>query len=153
DMVLHTQKHGLLVLEADAHALRGRLRLMAGDEDGALSEAAVALAMLDDDLNPDVLLGQRTWFLLLATTLIDIGLVLTQLGVYEEADHVMNRVSRILSEMGTPHLIAVHAINRIRMLIGWGLRLERVGDEDLAASKYASAAAHAGAVERPFRES
>ncbi|GAB3870970.1 GGDEF domain-containing protein [Kibdelosporangium lantanae] len=153
ELMLHTQRHGLLVLEADAHALSGRLMLMDGAEDAALSEAAVALAMLDDDPSPDVVLGQRKWEILLASTLIDIGLVLTQLGVYEEADQVMTRAGKRIMASAGPHLISVHTINRIRMLIGWGLRLERVGDEDRAASKFAFAAAQASAVERPFRES
>jgi two-component system cell cycle response regulator len=153
DLLVHTQRHGLLVLEADAHALLGRLMLMDGAEDAALSEAAVALAMLDDDPSPDVVLGQRKWEILLASTLIDIGLVLTQLGVYEEADHVMTRAGKRIMASAGPHLISVHTINRIRMLIGWGLRLERVGDEDRAASKFAIAAAQASAVEAPFRES
>jgi len=153
DLLAHTKRHGLLVLEADAHALLGRLMLMDGAEDAALSEAAVALAMLDDDPSPDVVLGQRKWEILLASTLIDIGLVLTQLGVYEEADHVMTRAGKCILASAGPHLISVHTINRIRMLIGWGLRLERVGDEDRAASKFAIAAAQASAVEAPFRES
>jgi diguanylate cyclase (GGDEF)-like protein len=153
EMLVHTQKHGLLVLEADAHALAGRLMLMTGAEDAALTEAAVALAMLDDDPNPDVMIGRRKWDILLASTLMDIGLVLTQLGVYEEADQVMNRANGSIRDSGGPHQISVHMINRIRMLLGWGLRLERIGQEDLAATKFQRAAALAMAVEGPFMES
>ncbi|MEV4310691.1 GGDEF domain-containing protein [Actinocrispum sp. NPDC049592] len=153
EMLLHTERHGLLVLEADAHALQGRLRLMDGAEDLALSEAAIALAMLDDDPNPDVMIGRRKWELLLASTLMDIGLVLTQLGVYEEADAVMNRANSSIKNSGGPHQISVHMINRIRMLLGWGLRLERIGQEELATTKFETAAAIAGAVEGPFVES
>jgi two-component system cell cycle response regulator len=153
EMTVHTRRHGLLVLEADAHALIGRLMLMDGAEDTALTEAAIALAMLDDDPNPDVMLGRRTWDILLASTLMDIGLVLTQLGVYEEADQVMNRAHRSIRDSAGPHQIAVHMINRIRMLLGWGLRLERIGEEDQAASKFQIAARLAGDVEGPFMES
>jgi two-component system cell cycle response regulator len=153
EMLVHTRRHGLLVLEADAHALGGRLMLMDGVEDSALTEAAVALAMLDDDPNPDVMLGRRKWDILLASTLMDIGLVLTQLGVYEEADQVMNRAHRSIRDSAGPHQISVHMINRIRMLLGWGLRLERVGQEDAAADRFSTAAAIAQAVEGPFRES
>ncbi len=153
EMMLHTRRHGLLVLEADAHALLGRLMLMDGAEDIALTEAAVALAMLDDDLTPDVMLGRRKWDILLASTLMDIGLVLTQLGVYEEADQVMNRASRCIRDSSGPHQIAVHLINRIRLLVGWGLRLERVDQSEIAREKFETAAAISLAVEGPFRES
>ncbi|MBP2320962.1 diguanylate cyclase (GGDEF)-like protein [Kibdelosporangium banguiense] len=153
EMMVHTRRHGLVVLEADAHALHGRMMLMEAAEDIALSEAAVALAMLDDDLTPDVMLGRRKWDILLASTLMDIGLVLTQLGVYEEADQVMNRAHRCIRESAGPHQIAVHMINRIRMLVGWGLRLERIGDDDQAGDRFQTAAAIAQAVEGPFRES
>jgi diguanylate cyclase (GGDEF)-like protein len=153
EMMVHTRRHGLLVLEADAHALGGRLLLMDGAEDAALTEAAIALAMLDDDPNPDVMLARRTWDLLLASTLMDIGLVLTQLGVYEEADQVMNRAQRCIRDSAGPHLISVHLIIRIRLLLGWGLRLERIGQDEQAAERFNTAAAIAVAVEAPFRES
>jgi two-component system, cell cycle response regulator len=153
EMMAHTRRHGLLVMQADAHALAGRLLLMAGSEDAALSEAAVALAMLDDDISPDVMLGRRKWDLLLASTLMDIGLVLTQLGVYEEADGVMMRAHKCIRDSAGPHQIAVHMINRIRLLLGWGLRLERVGQEDRASDRFETAAAMAIGVEPFFHES
>ena len=153
EMLAHTRRHGLVVLQADAHALRGRRLLLVGASDKALSEAALALAMLDDELTPDVMLGRRKWDLLLASTLMDIGLVLTQLGVYEEADQAMARARRCIRESAGPHMIAVHLIDRTRMLLGWGLRLERIGEDELAAERFATAAAIAVAIEAPFRES
>ncbi|NRN70903.1 Diguanylate cyclase YdeH [Kibdelosporangium sp. 4NS15] len=153
EMMAHTRRHGLLVLEADTHALKGRFMLMLGAEDTALTEAAIALAMLDDDLPLDTTLNRRTWNMMLASTLMDIGLVLTQLGVYEEADQVMNRASRYIRDSPVPHQISVHLINRIRMLVGWGLRLERVDQSRIAREKFETAAAIAEAVEGPFRES
>ncbi len=153
EQLTHTRRHGLVVLEADAHALRGRRALLAGNEDKALSEIANALAMLDDELVPDATLGRRSWERLLATALIDIGLVLTQLGVYDMADEVMARAHHRIRESGGPHEIAVHMINRCRMLLGWGLRLERVGEEEHAVDRFATASAIAVAVEGPWRES
>ncbi|ONI77762.1 GGDEF domain-containing protein [Actinosynnema sp. ALI-1.44] len=153
EMMVHTRRHGLLVLEADAHALLGRLMLMAGAEDVALTQAAIALAMLDDPLIPDGTLSRRAWNVLVASTLMDIGLVLTQLGVYEEADQAMNRASRYIRDTPAPHQISVHLINRIRMLVGWGLRLERVDQSETAHEKFQTAAAISEAVEGPFRES
>jgi len=152
EMLAHTRRHGLVVLQADAHALRGRL-LVSGAEDVALSEAAIALAMLDDDLSPDYMIGRRKWDLLLASTLMDIGLVLTQLGVYEEADQVMARAAKCIRDSAGPHHIATHLTNRTRLLLGWALRLERIGKLDEAAERFGTAAAIAAAVEAPFRES
>ncbi|WP_156754728.1 GGDEF domain-containing protein [Actinokineospora pegani] len=153
EMLAHTRRHGLVVLQADAHALRGRRLLLAGAEDAALTEAAIALAMLDEDITPDVMLGGRTWDMIMAATLMDIGTVLTQLGVYEVADQVMTRAHKCIRASAGPHLIAVHLINRARLLVGWGLRLERIGEDERAAERFATAAAIAIAVEAPFRES
>ncbi|SDD03667.1 GGDEF domain-containing protein [Actinokineospora iranica] len=153
ELLAHTRRHGLIVLQADAHALRGRRLLLAGAEDAALTEAAVALAMLDEDITPDVMLGGRTWDMIMASTLLDIGTVLTQLGVYEVADQVMTRAHKCIRTSGGPHLISVHLINRARLLVGWGLRLERIGEDERAAERFATAAAIAVAVEAPFRES
>ncbi|GLZ39814.1 GGDEF domain-containing protein [Actinokineospora sp. NBRC 105648] len=153
ELLAHTRRHGLVVLQADAHALRGRRLLLAGAEDAALTEAAVALAMLDEDITPDVLLGGRSWDMIMAATLMDIGIVLTQLGVYEVADQVMSRANKCIRASAGPHLISVHLINRARLLVGWGLRLERIGEDERAAERFATAAAIAVAVEAPFRES
>ncbi|CRK61505.1 diguanylate cyclase/phosphodiesterase (GGDEF & EAL domains) with PAS/PAC sensor(s) [Alloactinosynnema sp. L-07] len=153
ELLAHTRRHGLLVLQADAHALRGRRLLLAGAEDAALTEAAVALAMLDEDITPDVMFGGRTWDMIMASTLMDIGTVLTQLGVYEVADQVMSRAHKCIRASAGPHLIAVHLMNRVRLLLGWGLRLERIGEDERAGERFATAAAIAVAVEAPFRES
>lgn len=153
ELLTHTRRHGLDVLKADAHALRGRRALLMGNEDDALTEIAGGLAILDDELAPDRTLGQRSWERLLATSLIDIGLVLTQLGVYEMADEVMARAHHRIRESGGPHEIAVHMINRCRMLLSWGLRLERIGQQDEAGARFATASALAVAVEGPWRES
>lgn len=153
ELLTHTRRHGLVVLQADAHALRGRRALMAGSEDTALNETASGLAILDDEPVPDTALGRRSWDRLMATALIDLGLVLTQLGVYEMADQVMARAQQRIRESGGPHEIAVHMINRCRMLLGWGLRLERVGQHDEASTRFGTASAMAVAVEGPWRES
>ncbi|WP_086820908.1 GGDEF domain-containing protein [Allokutzneria sp. NRRL B-24872] len=153
ELLSHTGRHGLIVLQADAHALAGRRALMSGYEDTALSEVAAALVMLEGDPVPDVLFGGRTWARLLAAAWVDIGLVLTQLGVYELADEVLARANLCVRENGGPHEIAVHMINRVRLLLGWGLRLERVGKGEEAVDRFATASALAVSVEGPWRES
>ncbi|MGM1059828.1 GGDEF domain-containing protein [Saccharothrix sp. Mg75] len=153
EMLVHCRRHGLLVLEAEAHALRGRRYLLGGFEDKALTEVASGLAMLEEDLAPDPMLDKRTWDRLLASALQSTGLVLTQLGVYEMADEVLARAHNAIRESANPHLIYVHLVNRARMLIGWGLRLERVDNFEEAAERFATASAIATAVEGAFRES
>ncbi|WP_018683292.1 GGDEF domain-containing protein [Actinokineospora enzanensis] len=153
ELLAHTRRHGLVVLKADAHALRGHRLLLASAEDPALTEAAIALAMLDEDITPDTQFGRRSWDMIMATTLMDIGTLLTQLGVYEIADQVMNRAAKSIRAGAGPHLISVHMINRARLLVGWGLRLERISEDERAAERFATAAAIAVAVEPPFRES
>jgi diguanylate cyclase (GGDEF)-like protein len=150
ELLAHTRRHGLVVLQADAHALRGRRQLLVGAEDKALSDVAVGLAMLDEDITPDVMLGRRTSDVLMAETLMDIGLVLTQLGVYEVADKVMTRAHRFIRDSGGPQMISVHLINRTRLLLGWGLRLERIGENSQAIERFTTAAAIAVAVEALF---
>jgi len=153
ELLTHSRRHGLRVLEADARALRGKRSLLIGGEDTAISEVAWGLAMLEDELVPDTALGRRSWDRLLATALIDLGYVLTQLGIYEVAEEVMSRAHHRIRESGGPHEIAVHMMNRCRMLLGWGLRLERIGEDDAADDRFATASALAYAVEGPWRES
>ncbi|MCT2583027.1 GGDEF domain-containing protein [Actinophytocola gossypii] len=151
EFLAHSERHGLLVLQADAHALRAKWLLLSGYEDRALTEAAVGLAMLDEKLEPDELFGRRVWEVLMASTLMDLGLVLMELGVYEAGDQVMRRAHRHIRHGAGPHDIAVHLITVCRMQLSWGLRLERIGED--AAARFDRAAAMASDVEAPFRES
>ncbi|OLF15270.1 GGDEF domain-containing protein [Actinophytocola xanthii] len=151
DFLTHSERHDLLVLQADAHALRAKWQLLSGFEDMALTEAAVGLAMLDEKVPPDVLFGPRVWDVLMASTLMDLGLVLMELGVYEVGDQVMRRAHRHIRRGAGPHDIAVHLITVCRMQLIWGLRLERIGED--SAPRFATAAAMAADVETPFRES
>jgi diguanylate cyclase (GGDEF)-like protein len=149
----HATRHEFLVLQADAHALRAKRLFLAGAEDAALTEAAVGLAMLDEKVPPDVSFGARVWDVLMASTLMDLGLVLMELGVYEVGDQVMRRANRHIRNGAGPHDVSVHLITRCRMQLGWGLRLERIGEDDQAAERFERAAAMANDVEAPFRES
>lgn len=153
EMLAHCRRHGLVVLEAEAHALRGRRYLLGGFEDKALTEVASGLAMLEEDLAPDPVMDKRTWDRLLASALQTTGLVLTQLGVYQMADEVLARAHNAIRDSANPHLIYVHLVNRTRLLIGWGLRLERVDNVEEAAERFTTASAIATAAELPFRES
>jgi diguanylate cyclase (GGDEF)-like protein len=151
EFLTHAERYDLHVLQADAHALRAKWLLLAGHEDMALTEAAVGLAMLDEEVPPDRLFGPRAWDVLMASTLMDLGLVLMELGVYEVGDQVMRRAHRHIRRGAGPHDIAVHLITFCRMQLSWGLRLERIGED--ATPRFARAAAMATDVEAPFRES
>jgi diguanylate cyclase (GGDEF)-like protein len=149
----HVRRHDLLVLQADAHALRGMRLLLVGREDDALSEVAVGLAMLDEKVPPDLKFGSRAWHVLMATAYMDLGTVLGQLGVYETGDQVMNKANRHIRNGAGSHDISVHLLTRTRLQLGWGLRLERAGDSAAAAVHFAEGAAMAEAIELPFQES
>lgn len=149
----HVRRHDLLVLQADAHALRGLRLLLIGREDDALTEVAVGLAMMDEKLPPDLMFGNRAWHVLMATAYMDLGTVLGQLGVYETADQVMSRANKHIRSGAGSHDISVHLLTRTRLQLGWGLRLERAGDDTAAKLHFAEASAMAEAIELPFRES
>lgn len=149
----HARTNKLVVLEADAHALRGTRLLMIGEEDDALTEVAIGLAMLDEKITPDLLFGSRTWHVLMTSTLMDLGTVLSQLGVYEVADQVMRKANRHIRNGAGSHDISVHLLTRTRLQLGWGLRLERAGEDDEAALHFTEAAAMAKGIELPFQES
>ncbi|WP_106177640.1 GGDEF domain-containing protein [Prauserella shujinwangii] len=153
EMLAHTRRHGLALLRANAHALRGRLLVLAEQEDAALTEIARALAILDDASGTDGQLGRRAWDRLLSSALIDCWIVLNQLGVYEAAEEVIARAHQAIRDSAGPHEITLQLMNRVKMLLGWGLRLERVGRYDEAGEKFRTAASMAIAVEAPFAES
>ncbi|MBK1785553.1 GGDEF domain-containing protein [Prauserella cavernicola] len=153
EMLAHTKRHGLALLRADAHALRGRRLVLAVQEDAALTEIARALAILDDAPSTDVQMGRRAWDRLLSSALNDCWIVLNQLGVYEAAEEVISRAHQAIRDSAGPHEITLQLMNRVKMLLGWGLRLERVGRHEDAGDKFRTAASMAIAVEAPFAES
>lgn len=153
EMLAHSRRHGLALYRADAHALRGRLLMLTAQDDAALTEIARALAILDYTTGPDVQMRRREWARMQSSALIDCWVVLNQLGVYEAAEEVIARAHQANRECAGPHDIAMQLISRVKMLLGWGLRLERVGRQDDAATKFRTAASMAIAVEAPYAES
>ncbi|SEF27476.1 diguanylate cyclase (GGDEF) domain-containing protein [Amycolatopsis pretoriensis] len=153
EMLAHTRRHGLALLRADAHALRGRRLVIAAQEDPALTEIARALAILDDSAIPNRQVGIRQWNRMLWSTLNDCWIVLNQLGVYEAAEEVIGRAASAIRESASPHEITLQLMNRVKMLLGWGLRLERIDEYDESAEKFRTAASMAVAAEGPYTES
>jgi diguanylate cyclase (GGDEF)-like protein len=153
ELLAHANRHGLVIMEAGARVLRGRRYLQDGDDDPAITEVARALAMLDDESLPERLVGRRDSQRIFSSVLVDIALALTQLGVYEVADQVMVRADQVVREGAGPHEIAIHLFNRVRLQLGWALRLERIGDDAMARDRIATASAMATAAEGPFAQS
>nr|WP_039737863.1 GGDEF domain-containing protein [Saccharomonospora halophila] len=153
EMLTHTKRHGLALLRADAHALRGRSLVLGEQDDAALTEIARALALLDDVPSPEIHQGRRAWDRLLAAALNDCWIVLNQLGVYEAAEEMISRAHQAIRDSAGPHEITLQLLNRVKMLLGWGLRLERVGRREEAHEKFRTAASMTIAAEAPFAES
>ena len=153
ELLAHTRRHGIAALRADAHAMRGRKLVFDQQEDAALTEIARALAILDDAGTPHEQLTERNRNRLLSAALNACWIVLNQLGVYEAAEEVLARAHHASRDSASPHEISAQLMNRVKMLLGWGLRLERVGHIDEAAERFGTAAAMAVAVEEPFSES
>lgn len=146
ELGLHATRHGIPVLLADAHALRARRAVLAGTEEDALTDAATALALVADlpaRCGPD----ERS----LGCALTDLGLVLTALGAHELADEVFERAERHLLVTGGSLEVLVNGLNRLRLLLSWGLRLERAGHLTQAAERFAAAAGVGHAVEPLWR--
>ncbi|HEX3790443.1 MAG TPA: GGDEF domain-containing protein [Pseudonocardiaceae bacterium] len=181
ELIAHTRRHRLVVLEAGAHALRARQilhgqyedapdpagpdepgrpngaappsRVIGNAEDAAVAAIARALAMLDHDSAEDRTRSYRGWQRMYSAVLVEIALTLTELGMYEEANQAMARADVAVTAGGGPHEITIHLVNRIRIQLHWALRLERVGDSTGAADRIDTGAAMAAAAEVPFRQS
>ncbi len=137
ELATHASRHRMPMLLADAHALRARRAVLAGTDEVALSDAATALALLADEPDTaDPATGRS-----LASTLTDLGLVLTQLGAHELADEVLERSQRHLRTIPASQELLVNALNRLRLLLSWALRLERAGHVTRATERFAAAAA------------
>jgi diguanylate cyclase (GGDEF)-like protein len=131
-------RYGMTVLQADGHALRARRSVLAGVDEGALSDAATALALVSDPEPPRDQISPQ-WEHALAATLTDLGLVLISLGAHELADESLTRAERHLRSSAGPVELLVNGLNRLRLQLSWGLRLERVGRSDEGAERFLTA--------------
>jgi diguanylate cyclase (GGDEF)-like protein len=160
ELLAHARRHGLTLLEANAFALRAKRALFSGANEIAVEDLAVALAMLDSEpvaagLTPDEQsTNQQRQHVegLLSAVLVDTTLALTDLGMFEVADEVTARAKTTVATWG-PHEIAVNLCNRVRLMLGWALQLERLGSTRQAAKRLRTAAQMADAAEGPFHAS
>lgn len=149
ELATHATRHRMPVLLADAHALRARRAVLAGTDEAALSDAATALALLAEEPDATDPAAGRS----LASTLTDLGLVLTQLGAHELADEVLERSQRHLHAGPASQELLVNGLNRLRLLLSWALRLERAGHVTQAAERFTDAAALGEAIDPLWRGS
>lgn len=138
ELTRHATRYGMAVLLADAHALRARRSTLAGTDEAALTDVATALALLARP-EPPADQDRSHWEYLLAATLTDLGISLTQLGAHELADDVLRRAGRHLRTAAGPVELVINGLNRLRLLLSWGLRLGRAGHQTEAAERFASA--------------
>ncbi|GDY29289.1 GGDEF domain-containing protein [Gandjariella thermophila] len=153
ELLDHTQRHGLWLHEVKAHAQLARQEVFAGRDDAATSQVAMALAVLDRGGERYPWYPEDAWRNTLSSTLNDLAMVLSQLGLFEEADPLQARAQRMAEEDGRHHPLAVNLLNRVGLSLGWALRLERAGRPAEAATRFAAAAGFARAIEEPWSRS
>jgi diguanylate cyclase (GGDEF)-like protein len=160
ELLEHARRHGLTLLEANAFALRAKRAVRSGANEAAVEDLAIALAMLDSEPIAtgtevaDAPTNQQRQHAegLLSAVLVDTTLALTDLGMFEVADEVTVRARTTIATWG-PHEIAVNLCNRVRLMIGWALQLERLGSDRQAGKRFRTAAQMAEGAEVPFRDS
>ncbi|GDY31065.1 diguanylate cyclase [Gandjariella thermophila] len=152
ELLRHARQRGLWLHEAAGRAYLARQALFAGREDDALTHAATAMAILDAGGEPYPGFTPDAWLRTLISTLNAIGLVLAQLGLFEQADEFVARAARLDRDVGQPGGAVILLINRVRVLLGWALHLERAGRHAEGAEKFAAAAATTGAIEAPWSQ-
>jgi diguanylate cyclase (GGDEF)-like protein len=141
---------GLWLHEVAGHVYLARQDVFAGRKDSALRRVATALAALDQGGEPYPWFDRDDWLSTLGAVLSDSGLVLAQLGLFEQSAPLLERAQRVDEERGDQNRITTRMWNRVRMELGWALRLERAGKDAEAAGHFAEAAAVARAVEEPW---
>jgi diguanylate cyclase len=153
ELLDHARRTQLWLGEAAAHACLARQAVFAGRESGAMTHAATALAVLDEGGEPCPWLPRDVWRHALANTVNSVALVLAQVGLFEQAAPLLERAQRTDEQSGDPHNLAVLLVNRVRILLGWALALERAGRRAEAADRVTTAARTARELEGPWRRS
>jgi len=148
ELLEHARAHGLMIAEADAHALRANRMFRRNPEDHVvLDELASALAILEQEWPASPALDAKDWADQVARTLSDTAIVLHHLDIHEMAATLLARGQRFLEITGERHGMVVLLFNRVRSLLLWGLQSERTGQPDQAARQFEAAAVLADEVE------
>jgi diguanylate cyclase (GGDEF)-like protein len=122
----------------EAASLRAYHATVHGGGD-ALADAGIALALLTDIDQPAPGEDPAEWARLLSRSLNGLLLVLLALGAHELADEVSQRAIAVSTHDCPLMDQAVHQLNRARLQVTWALRLERAGQDEQSARRFAVA--------------
>jgi diguanylate cyclase (GGDEF)-like protein len=124
-------EHGLTLFAVDAEALLARRALLADDEESALAAATRALTQLDEQSVVDHAPTQREHRGNLQDTYRLVAATLTSLGLNEVAQPLLTRARVIAEDDGDVLAAARCDHEHVRVLISWGLRLQRAHRDGL----------------------
>jgi diguanylate cyclase (GGDEF)-like protein len=132
ELVAHVGEHGLTLFAVDAEALLARRALLADDEESALAAATRALTQLDEQSVLDGAPTQREHRGNLQDTYRLVASTLTSLGLNEVAQPLLTRARVIAEDDGDVLAAARCEHEHVRVLVSWGLRLQRARRDGLA---------------------
>ncbi|NMO92561.1 GGDEF domain-containing protein [Actinomycetospora sp. TBRC 11914] len=124
-------EHGLTLFAVDAEALLARRALLADDEESALAAATRALTQLDEQSVVDDAPTQREHRGNLQDTYRLVAATLTSLGLNEVAQPLLTRARVIAEDDGDVLAAARCDHEHVRVLVSWGLRLQRARRDGL----------------------
>jgi len=145
--------HGFASLLASGHALRGTAALMVDPHAFLPTDVATALSIIDEDQAPTVDLPAPVLARQLAQALSDTAILLCALGMFEVADEMFRRGRRKLVGHADRHDTVTYQLNRVEVLVRWGLQAEQHHEPDSARRRFAGAARAAAAAEHAMAHS
>ena len=131
ELVALVAEHGLTLFAVDAEALLARRALLADDEESALAAATRALTQLDEQSVVDDAPTPREHRGNLQDTYRLVAATLTSLGLNEVAQPLLTRARVIAEDDGDVLAAARCDHEHVRVLISWGLRLQRAHRDGL----------------------
>jgi diguanylate cyclase (GGDEF)-like protein len=126
-------------LLGEAATLRAHHNAVFSKGENALANAAEALAVLTDLVEPGPDGNPARWAQSMSRSLNGLVLVLLTLGAHEIADEVSQQAITVSTTTGSAMDRLIHQLNRVRLQLSWGLRLERGGREAAAAGRLVGA--------------
>jgi diguanylate cyclase (GGDEF)-like protein len=131
ELVALVAEQGLTLFAVDAEALLARRALLADDEESALAAATRALIQLDEQSVVDDAPTPREHRGNLQDTYRLVAATLTSLGLNEVAQPLLTRARVIAEDDGDVLAAARCDHEQVRVLISWGLRLQRAHRDGL----------------------
>ncbi|SDN11873.1 GGDEF domain-containing protein [Allokutzneria albata] len=129
--------HELPLYEIHHYALRGRFAIRWALQSDALVAAARGLAIMAEPLDPPEGTAPAAWGKKVACALLTLSGTLSALGTYELAEETLDNAERHIAADDV-HQRTVLTINRLCLMLDWGLRLERAGFAEQSAERFAA---------------